>query len=172
MPKAPRTYERLTRPTTSVGSYRSLWTAADHLLIVNSTGYSEDYQRIQFSDIRGFFTIPSDRRLLWHLPWTLLALISGILVANGLFSGKPPYFSGVMLGFSLILIAWNQLMGPSCRVFVVTGVQTATLPSLVRRRRARKVLARLKPLIAATQAGMVAPPPLEPPPPLGAPPAA
>jgi hypothetical protein len=157
MPKTPRIYERLTRPATSVGSYRTLWFAKDHLLLVSSTGYSENYQRIQFSDIKGFFVIPSDRRLYWNFPWFIFALFSGVFLSNTLYSGRAPYVSGTILAFSLIFIAWNTILGPSCIAYVVTGVQTAQLPSLVRRRKTRKVLARLQPLIAAMQADMAAP---------------
>jgi hypothetical protein len=161
VPKPPRTYERLSRPATSFGSYRSLWLAADHLLLVTSTGYTEDYQRLQFSDIRGFFVIPSDRRLYWHMPWVICALFSGVFMTNTLYSGRPPVFSGTILALSVAFFVWNQLMGPSCSTFVVTGVQTAPLPSLVRLRKTRKVLARIEPLIAAAQSAM-APPPLPP----------
>jgi hypothetical protein len=162
MPKTPRTYERLSRPATSVGSYRSLWIAADHLLLVNSTGYNEDYQRIQFSDIKGFFVIPSDRRLAWHVTWIILGLFSGVFMTNTLYSGRQPYVSGTLFALSLFFFGWNQLLGPSCIAFVVTGVQTARLPSLVRRRRVRKALARLQPLIEGVQSGMFSPPPLPP----------
>ncbi len=168
MPKTPSLYERLTRPAASVASYRSLWMAADHLLLVNSTGYSEDYQRIQYSDIKGFFVMPSDRRLYWHVPWVICLLFSGVFLANTLYSGKQPYVSGAFLSLSLVFIVWNQMLGPGCTTFVVTGVQTAPLPSLVRRRKAHGVLARLQPRIAGLQAGMLAPPPL---PPVEAPPA-
>jgi hypothetical protein len=162
MAKTPRIYERLTRPAASVASYKSIWLTADHLLLVNSTGYSEDYQRIQFSDIKGFFIIPSDRRLLWHVPWVVAGLFSSVFLANTLFSGKQPVYSGTILALSLILIACNQLLGPSCTAFVVTGVQTALLPSLVRLRKTRRALARLQPLIAGLQSGLLSPPPLAP----------
>ncbi|HXQ81909.1 MAG TPA: hypothetical protein VN775_11385 [Opitutaceae bacterium] len=155
MPKPPRTYERLTRPATSVGSYKTLWLASDHLLIVNSTGYSEEYQRLQLSNIRGFFTVSSDRRLLWYIPWGVMALFSALFLGNALYSGHRSVVSGSLLAVSAILLLWNYLLGPSCVVYVVTGVQTARLPSLVRRRKARKVLARLQPIIARVQAGMV-----------------
>jgi hypothetical protein len=163
VPKPPRTYERLSRPATSFGSYRSLWLAADHLLLVTSTGYSEDYQRLQFSDIRGFFVIPSDRRLYWHMPWVICALFSALFMVNTLYSGSlnPPVISGTILGLSVVFFVWNQLMGPTCSTFVITGVQTAPLPSLVRLRKTRKVLARIEPLIAAAQSA-IAPPPLPP----------
>jgi len=155
MPKPPRTYERLTRPATSVGTYKTLWLAADHLVIVNSTGYSEEYQRLQFSNIRGFFTVSSDRRMLWAIPWGIMALFSAVFLGNALYSGHRPVVSGSFLAVSAILLLWNHLLGPGCIVYVVTAVQTARLPSLVRRRKARKVLARLQPIIAGVQAGLV-----------------
>jgi hypothetical protein len=102
-----------------------------------------------------------------NFPWFILALFSGVFLSNTLYSGGRPFVSGTILAFSLIFIVWNTLLGPSCKAYVVTGVQTAQLPSLVRRRKARKVLARLQPLIAALQADMTAPPPL---PPVEAPP--
>jgi hypothetical protein len=152
MAKQPRTYERLTRPATSVGSYKTLWLASDHLLIVNSTGYSEEYQRLQFSDIKGFFIAPSDRRLIIAAPWIILALVCGVTAASTLSSGQTPYVSGVLLAVAVALLLWNQLLGPTCRVYFVTRVQMAQLPSLVRRRKAGRVLGRLKPLIDAYQA--------------------
>jgi|CZKI01.1.fsa_nt_gi hypothetical protein len=154
MPKPPRIYERLTRPATSVASYKSLWLAADHLLIVSSTGYTEDYQRLQFSNVRGFFVIPSVRRLLWSIPWGIMALVSAGFLGTTLYSGQRPTVSGSFLAVSAVLLLWNHLLGPSCSVFVVTRVQTARLPSLVRRRKARRVLARLQPIIAGFQAGV------------------
>lgn len=164
MPKPPRTYTRLTRRSASVASYKSLWLAADHLLIVNSNGYTEEYQRLQFRDIKGLFLIGSDRRLYWGLPWGVIAAFSGVALANAMSNDEIPVFSGLFLGLSLIALVWNHLLGAGCRTFVVTGVQTAPLPSIVRRRKARKIFARLQPLIAAAQADMAASaPPASPP---------
>jgi hypothetical protein len=42
---------------------------------------------------------------------------------------------------------------------VLTGVQTAELPSLVRFKKARRILAQLQPLVAAAQADLVVPVP-------------
>jgi len=166
MAKSPRLYTRLTRPTTSVGSYQSLWLAPDHLLVVGSTGYNEEYRRIQFRDIQGIFTIGSERRLYWSLPWAVLALFSGLFVLNTVYHRQNPYVSGALLTIAAIVLLWNQLLGPGCKVFVVTGVQTLRLPSIVRRRKAQKVLARLQPLIAMEQAFHLtpaSPPPDSPP---------
>jgi hypothetical protein len=163
MPKPPRTYRRLTRPASSLGSYRSLWLAADHLLIVTSTGFSEEYQRLELRNIRGFFVVDSERRILWCLPWAIIALISSVALLNTLYGHKQPYVSGTFLALSVVLLIWNYLLGPGCTAHVVTGVQTAVLPSVVRKRKARRFLAIVEPAISEIQAGMAAAPPAVPP---------
>lgn len=155
MAKAPRTYTRLTRRTGSVATYQSLWLAADHLLVVTSTGYTEEYRRIRLSDIKGFFITASDRRLYWALPWGAVALLSGGSMVITLTQSGKPVFSAIFLALSLAVLLWNHLLGPGCRAYVVTGVQTARLPSLNRRPKTRKVLGRLEPLIVAAQADLV-----------------
>jgi hypothetical protein len=159
MAKKPKLYTRLTRATTSVGSYRSLWLAADHLLVVNSTGYSEEYRRIQFQNIQGFFTVASGRKSSWFLFWGSLGLLAGIIVTINITTGQRLVASPIFLGIGVVGTVWNHLLGPSCKVYILTGVQTLLLPSLVRRRKVRKVLARIEPLIADAQRELTASPP-------------
>jgi hypothetical protein len=173
MPTSPNAYKRLTRPATSVGTYKSLWLGSDHLLFVTSTGYSEEYQSLRFREIMGFFVVPSDRRQLWSVPWSFVAVFDGIALINTLYNHNAPYVSGPLMGLCAIFLVCNFLLGPTCTVYAVTGVQTAPVPSLVRRAKARRVLARLKPIIASAQADIpvhsaspATPPPIE-----GAPPA-
>ncbi len=163
MPKPPRTYTRLTRPTTSVGTYKSLWLASDHLMIVTSSGFNEEYQRLEFRNLKGFFIVGSDRRMLWSLPWIIVALFSAVPMVDTLYYGRRPYVSGTFLALSAIFLLWNHLLGPGCVVKVITGVQTTALPSLVRLRKARRILRRLEPVVAATQADLVVEAPAVPP---------
>lgn len=162
MARPPRLYTRLTRPATSVGSYKTLWYASDHLIVVTSTGFSEEYLRIRFADIKAFFLTPSDRRLGWGIAWWTGASLSGITGVTLYLEHGGGVPAGVICGLFLLLAAWNHLLGPSCKAYFVTGVQTARLPSLVRRRKARKLLAILHPLILAAQPQSAEPPPLEP----------
>lgn len=158
MPSEPRIYTRLTRNTSGLGTMASLWLADDHLMIVRSTGYTEDYARLLLRDIKGFFVTPSERRLWWGVTWAIVAASSGSVLA----SSEIPVVSPFFLALALVMFIWNHLLGPGCRVHVVTGVQTAELPALVRMRKARRVLDRLQPMIEAAQAGLggspVAPP--------------
>jgi hypothetical protein len=151
MAKTPKTYRKLAGPTSSVGHYSSLWLAADHLLIVKSTGYSEDYQRMFFRDIKGVFIIESERRLYWGIFWGLLAALSLAFVTLALKDDEAPVGSGFFLAVFVGTSIWNYLAGRGCRVFVATGVQTARLPALVRRRKTTKVMARITPLIEDAQ---------------------
>jgi hypothetical protein len=160
MPSSPRIYTRLTRRSSSVASYQSLWLAPDHILVITSTGYTEEYRRLRLRDIKGFFTIPSHRRAYWNLPWSILAAFSGIAMVNTLTSDafRFPFVSGPLFLGAVIALIWNNVLGTACRTFVITGVQTAPLPSLKRRRKTRKVIAQLEPLIRAAQADLVSAP--------------
>jgi hypothetical protein len=157
MSKTPKTYTRLTRNSAGVGSYSSLWLANDHLMVVRSTGYTESYTRLQLSDIKAVFLASSDRRMWWAIVWTLLAGGSAFAFVFNLIWNTRPIFSAIFLAIGIAALVWNHLLGPGCRAYVVTKVQTIQLPSLVRLKRARAILLmRLEPQIVAAQADLVA----------------
>jgi hypothetical protein len=161
MAKAPRPYTRLTRATASALSYRSLWLGSDHLLVVQSTGYTEDYRRIQLRDIQGVFVIESERRNGWAVLWICLGMLgAGFFGINFFSTDDLPIKSLVLLAIAVIGGLWNHLLGETCKVYVLTGVQTLELPSLVRRYKVKKVLARLEPLIADAQRTLASPVPV------------
>jgi hypothetical protein len=158
MAKTPKLYQRLTRNSAGLGSYSSLWLAPDHIMIVRSTGYNESYSRVQLRDIKAVFLTRTRRRIWWAIPWGVIAAWSGAVVILSLVQGQPPIVSAIFLGLALGALAWNHLLGPGCRAHVVTGVQSAELPSLVRMKRARAVLLlKLEPLIVAAQADLMMP---------------
>lgn len=166
MAEAPKPYTRLTRNASGVGTHTSLWLGPDHLMIVTSSGYIENYARLQFRDVKAFFVTGSDRRLGWRVAWGVLATLLAIMVVVALVNRETPVFSGIFLALTLAGAVWNELLGPGCHTYVVTGVQTARLPALVRMKKTRRVLGRLQPLIEAAQADLVVVPaaPPEPPP--------
>lgn len=171
MATAPKPYSRLTRNASGIGSYASLWLGDDHLMIVTSTGYSERYARLQFRDIKGFFVTASERRYIWGAVWGIVTAIWVTVVIVQLVNRNTPVFSAIFLGLSAIMVVWNHVLGPGCHLFAVTGVQTVQLPSVVRLKKARRLLGRVQPLIEAAQADLVvAPVAVAEPPPLNAPP--
>jgi hypothetical protein len=157
MAKAPKLYTRLTRSPLQIGTYKSLWLAEDHFMQVESSGYSESYQRFQFSDVQGFFIQASNRRLYWNLFWSLWALVAVIPFIFALVEEEMPGASLVFLIIATVFLLWNNLLGPSCRVYLVTRVQTLHLAGVARRRKANSVLGRLQPLIERAQSSLVMP---------------
>lgn len=152
----PRVYTRLARSWFGVASYASLWVANDHLMIVSSTGYNEAYARVMLRDIKAIFVTETPRRLIWNLVWLILAAAAAIRLVFLLLRDSTPTFSVAFLIVAVIALSLSTYAGAGCRVTMITDVQTTRLPALVRRRKTRKVLARLQPLITAAQAELVA----------------
>jgi hypothetical protein len=74
-------YKRLTRARSSgafavaVRSHTSLWLGADHLLFVNSTGYTETYKRFYFRDIQTFVVQNTQRATVVNIVLTILLVL-------------------------------------------------------------------------------------------------
>lgn len=167
---AAKLYTRLTRNATQLGSYSSLWRGPDHLMIVRSTGYHESYARLQFTDVKAFFLTDSPRRMWWGYVWGIVAGWAGFVLILALVNRERPIGSVFFFAIGALGFVWNYLLGPGCRAYVLTGVQTAEMPALVRLRKARRVIAQLEPIIhAAQQDFVVASPPPAPSPPIAAP---
>jgi hypothetical protein len=155
-------YKRLTwgRAQSAFNIVRSsLWIGKDHLLIVESIGYSETYKRFYFRDIQAVILVRTNRQKLWNgILGTCAALP---LLIWGLFAVTDKDAGGWIvalifsLGFSIPLLL-NILRGPTCACQLRTAVNVEDLPSLNRFRRASKVMNRLRPLIAEAQ-GVLAP---------------
>lgn len=162
MAKPPKVYTRLARPCVNFGAYSSLWIGKEHILQVAASGYNERYQRFYFEDIQAFIVGASNRRLGWNLFWGGLALIPGLYLLSLLLNGETPVVSAILFGIAIVFLVWNTALGPGCRVHLISKVQTVRLHALSRRRKAERVLERLRPLIEAAQAGLAPAPPASP----------
>jgi len=159
---AEQEYTRLTRGhirtgfAVAVTSRCSLWLGHDHVLFIDSNGYTETYKRFYFGDIQAFNLALTKRKLLWNCIWGALGGLC-LLVWSALFLANPPMRAigliagaGMALLFAVLLLV-NNLLGPTCICQIRTAVQVEDLPPLNRLRRARRVLDRLRPLITAAQ---------------------
>jgi hypothetical protein len=134
-----------------------LWLGDDHLLLVEWDGYREYYKRFRYEDIQA---IVVNRTAVGKIANAVLGVIvlifCSLAVGMGVTSGDP-FSAGVFLApaaiFALILLV-NFLQGPTCKCQLRTAVQTEELHSLTRLRNARKVLDRLRPLIAVAQGSL------------------
>jgi hypothetical protein len=144
----PPVYRKLTRMSRGVGTMTQLWLGADHLLQVQSTGYTETYRRFYLRDIQTMLIVHTARRTYIAITLAVLLLIAVIIVvsADGGAAG-----AGIAAGIFLPFFLWNHLLGPGCRVVAVTAVQQENVPSLCRLPKTRRILANLRPLIEAAQ---------------------
>jgi hypothetical protein len=164
---AEREYIRLARPRLRSGfqvafaSRSSLWLGKDHLLCVETNGYTETYKRFYFRDIQAFTLRRTRRRLalfwVFVLPVVLSAIVLIIATSVGLsrhtLSEDFPalcWWGGILVAFTVPLLL-NYLRGPTCIVRIHTAVQEEELSALKRVRQVHKIMARIRPLIAEAQ---------------------
>jgi hypothetical protein len=130
----------------------SVWLGPDHLLLVKSARFREEYKRFYFRDIQSIVTAETPR---FHIS-TRSAFI-GIVLATALIAGiNPRVSSAVEWALSLIallLIAvWIYVStAASCRTRIYTAVSSDELPSVYRTRTARRFLAAVQPHIVQAQ---------------------
>jgi len=152
MSQTPNPYRRL--PGLGSGAFENvtLYVAADHLLQVSSSGFTETYRRFYFRDVQAILLRASAHGKIWNCVWGFLAFLPAIVAMQ--LSGAPAVVWWGISGIFLFLLVINVARGPTCVCQVRTAVQTRPLPSLNRVRRASKVIALLKPLIEAAQGVM------------------
>ncbi|MGE5840068.1 MAG: hypothetical protein ACM34H_09035 [Deltaproteobacteria bacterium] len=128
----------------------SLYLGDDHLLGVDSNGFSEDYKRFYFSDIQAIVIRRTKRGGTWSI---VLALMIACSLMGVLFlrpeSGR--ILSWILSGTFLAFLLVNIFRGPTCVCHIITAVQEDQLPSLNRLRVARKVIEALRPAIEEVQ---------------------
>lgn len=157
MRKEKSLYARLGGQGATLTYYARLYLGPDHLLQAASNGYSETYKRFYFRDIQAIMIRRTNLWLLWMALCLLPAL--GVAIAAVASSGSDAL---VLWGISsglLILPGINLWLGPTCVCHIRTAVQTEQIPSLKRLRKARGILARIKPLVDAAQARLAEPEP-------------
>jgi len=157
-------YQRLTHAHPRSGfavafaARSSLWLGKDHLLCIDSTGYSETYKRFYFRDIQAVLLRKTGRGKIWNfvlgVPGGLMALFTSFAVAGG--DVVTAWILGTVAALFLLALLLNLAAGPACACQLRTAVQTEELASLHRLRQTRKVLNRLRPLIVEAQ-GELAP---------------
>ncbi|RXK53327.1 hypothetical protein ESB00_16655 [Oleiharenicola lentus] len=144
-------YRKLTRMHRTLGAMSQLWLGSDHLLHVQSTGYTESYRRFYLRDIQCMLVVHTGRRT--YLAITLAA-IALIIVAFMSQMGAGVVGFGILAAIFAPLFLWNHLLGPGCRVVVVTAVQQENVASLCRLPKTRRVLGEVRTLIEAAQADL------------------
>jgi hypothetical protein len=151
-------YGRLTRSrvrhsgfmTVVAAPRSSLWLGRDHILKIDSMRFTEEYKRFYFRDIQAITICTTRRRAIWNLVLTLgMSFFVAVLVMQP--GPGAVVFTVVSLSILGVFLIANNVLGPTCAVYLRTAVQIDQLGSLNRVRRAHSVLDRLRPLITAAQ---------------------
>jgi hypothetical protein len=148
MARKPKLYQKLVRRRGGIGTYFSLWLASDHVLQVEANMMTEHYQRVWFRDVQGFFIRPS-REARW-VTWASLGLL-GVFITFALISEMLAPMFWVFGSLTFIVLLYGLFLARSCHFHVVTAVQRTEWSNVARHRQARKLIARLEPLIRDAQ---------------------
>ncbi len=152
-------YTKLTGRYRSLAGFTQLWLAPDHLMLLQSSRFSEQYKRFAFSDIQSIVVTELPPRTVARSAIILAALAwMGLWFAlEARWAKWAIELSGVL---ALLIPIADIARGPRCRCVLHTRVSREPLEPVSRIRIARKCLAEIRPRIEAVQG--VLPPTLEP----------
>lgn len=125
-----------------------LWLGDDHLLVVDSDGYTEDYKRFYLKDIQGITIRRTVEGKFINFVLVLPTILFLVLAASNRDMAPGLFFVAAVFGFFLII---NVVRGATCEAQLFTAIQSEKLVSLNRLKTAQKVLHTLEPLIMAAQ---------------------
>jgi hypothetical protein len=157
-------YKRLTRAAgVSLVSRGSLWLAPDHVLAIESNGYTETYKRFYFRDVQAILIHKTKRFEIVNFVLGIIALAFLLLTIFTMPKSASEWHNsdtivggvllGLITGIALVFFLVNLIAGRTCKTFLRTAVQIEYLPSLARVRATRRALAKIHPLIVAAQGG-------------------
>jgi hypothetical protein len=132
----------------------SVWLGSDHLLLVKSARFREEYKRLYFRDIQAIVTAKA-RRFHISTRSALIAVlwISALLAVSGLQHGINLKAAWAWWAVAVALtIAWVYVSAArSCRCRIYTAVSSEELRSLYRTWTARRFLEKVGPYLAQAQ---------------------
>ena len=132
----------------------SVWMGTDHLLLVKSARFREEYKGFYFRDIQAIVTARAPRVHIstrTALIGALWSVACSVALAVGAAARMPIEWVLWSVGVGLA-IAWTYVSAVrSCRCRIYTAVSSEELPSLYRTWTARRFLAAVEPAVAQAQ---------------------
>lgn len=129
-----------------------LYQGPDHILQTASTGYTETYKRFYLRDIQAIIIQKSFWGKLFNGFWGFLAVAFALPGFDA--SGAAAFLMWSVGGFFGFCLLVNITLGPTCRCYIRTAVQTERLSAVTRISTARRLLKVLRRLIAAAQGSL------------------
>jgi len=150
MPETNIRYRKLPGRRRGIGTGSSLWLAPDHLLLVRTRLFREEYKRFYLRDIQAIAMANYPR---FYVSTRSLAMLLAWLSAWLFWTVMPPGFAIVWWAvFAIMVGVWLVFsFFFSCRCRLYTAVSNDALPSLYRTWTARKFLEQVRPRIEEAQ---------------------
>ena len=143
-------YSRLTRRRRTLFGYSQLWLGRSHILLVESTHYTENYRRFALKDIQAIVVTTLPPRTVVQVVF----LTGAVLVTLGVFFVDSIVTKG-LIGFAglvaVITVVVDIARGQHCRCYLQTAVSRELLVPVSRMRQARRLLGLLQPPMDAVQ---------------------
>lgn len=155
MARKEKEYHRLASARMTFGMRVSLWRGRDHLLKVTSSNFTEDYRRFYFKDIQSITILKTNNGFGWTVVMAILTVLC-LVIAFAIGGMGGAIFCVIVISFLVLILAINVALGPTCKCWIRTAVKSERIESLGRLRKARKVLAALRPFILEAQGELTA----------------
>jgi len=129
----------------------SVWLGSDHLLLVKSSRFREEYKRFHFKDVQAIVIAEGT---CYHLSSRSIALALVLLAGMGVAgaTGAETVVWSIAGAGLLLVLLWAYLSyARSCRCRIYTAVSSEVLPSLYRASTAQRFLKAVEPHIHAAQ---------------------
>jgi hypothetical protein len=165
-------YTKLTGRNRRLFGHSQLWLGPDHILLVDSTRFAEDYKRFALADIQSIVVTEQPSNIVLQIVM-ILAALAWMSLWFAVDSKFGKWFFEVSGALALLWPIVDIARGPLCRAFLYTRVSRELLEPVNRINASRRFLATVRPLIEAVQ-GVLPPQPFyaeipsvssEPPPP-------
>ena len=146
-------YTKLTPTKRYVLGYSQLWRAPDHILLLISSLFAEDYKRFAFADIQSIVVTESPSRMVAQV----LMILAAIAWMCLWFAIDAAFFKWTFLITGALALIWpifDIARGPRCRCYLHTRVSKEFLAPVSRMRIAHKFLATVRPLIESVQGSL------------------
>ncbi len=136
-----------------MGSRHRVYLAPDHLLLVELTGFHENYRRCFLSEIQTIVIRRTATGKLLNLGLMTIALcFLGAALAIGDPDTKLAY--GIIVALLMLGVGVNFWLGPTCRCWIQTTAARHRVYALGRLRKARQCIAILQPQLLQSQASL------------------
>jgi hypothetical protein len=138
-------YKKIHRQKSFWGAGDIWMVCEDHFLLVKNKGYSEDYKRFFFDDIKWIKLVSSGFSIFLYVIFSLIAGLF-LLAALAFYVDKTMIGAGVCAGLFLAFFIWiflDFLRGPAGKLVIVTHTQRDEL-TVSRFRKGMKLLKTLK----------------------------